>query len=233
MTTALDPGEQHTQFVDWAKSNGVEIDGISPARFSGRGMGIVAAKDVKVSLAPRATPNSNPQLNHQERRQVSPRFQQVPRPCSAPFNPSLQAPRKRHRPWETRRLPLPMVQRPGTAWLPTLARRLAHTTRLQIHHAIPLPRITPVPPATSLQNAPHEATLQPRKRLVNTLTAPSSRHYKVPLHIHLAYSKHPNLLLGIPRSTQRPPQPTQTTCEVNSRRLLLHVPANRLLQPLR
>ncbi|KAI4670010.1 uncharacterized protein J4E79_000290 [Alternaria viburni] len=47
MTAALDPGEQHTQFVDWAKSNGVEIDGIAPARFSGRGMGIVAAKDIK------------------------------------------------------------------------------------------------------------------------------------------------------------------------------------------
>ncbi|KAI4946980.1 hypothetical protein J4E86_008603 [Alternaria arbusti] len=47
MTAALDPGEQHAQFVDWAKSNGVEIDGIAPARFSGRGMGIVAAKDIK------------------------------------------------------------------------------------------------------------------------------------------------------------------------------------------
>ncbi|OAG25717.1 SET domain-containing protein [Alternaria alternata] len=47
MTAALDPGEQHTQFVDWAKSNGVEINGIAPARFSGRGMGIVAAKDIK------------------------------------------------------------------------------------------------------------------------------------------------------------------------------------------
>ena len=50
MTAALDPGEQHTRFVDWAKSNGVEIDGIAPARFVGRGMGIVAAKDIRVSL---------------------------------------------------------------------------------------------------------------------------------------------------------------------------------------
>jgi len=58
MTAALDPGEQHTQFVDWAKSNGVEIDGIAPARFSGRGMGIVAAKDIKVS----PTHQSHPQL---------------------------------------------------------------------------------------------------------------------------------------------------------------------------
>jgi hypothetical protein len=58
MTAALDPGEQHTQFVDWAKSNGVEINGIAPARFSGRGMGIVAAKDIKVSPPSRITHHS-------------------------------------------------------------------------------------------------------------------------------------------------------------------------------
>jgi hypothetical protein len=49
MAAALDPGEQHTKFIDWAKSNGVDINGIAPARFSGRGMGIVAAKHIKVS----------------------------------------------------------------------------------------------------------------------------------------------------------------------------------------
>ncbi|KAH7405726.1 hypothetical protein DE146DRAFT_609344 [Phaeosphaeria sp. MPI-PUGE-AT-0046c] len=48
MTAALDPGEQHTKFVSWAEANGVEIDGIAPASFVGRGMGIVAAKDIKV-----------------------------------------------------------------------------------------------------------------------------------------------------------------------------------------
>jgi hypothetical protein len=45
MTAALDPGEQHTKFVSWADVN---IDGIAPASFVGRGMGIVAAKDIKV-----------------------------------------------------------------------------------------------------------------------------------------------------------------------------------------
>ena len=60
MTAALDPGEQHTQFVDWAKFNGVEIDGIASARFSGRGMGIVAAKDIKVSPTHHSHPHSNP-----------------------------------------------------------------------------------------------------------------------------------------------------------------------------
>jgi hypothetical protein len=49
---ALDPGEEHTRFVDWASENGVEINGIAPAKFVGRGMGIVAAKDLKVSTHP-------------------------------------------------------------------------------------------------------------------------------------------------------------------------------------
>jgi len=41
--------EQHTKFVIWAKDNGVDINGIAPAQFVNRGMGIVAAKDIKVS----------------------------------------------------------------------------------------------------------------------------------------------------------------------------------------
>ena len=45
----MDPGEEHTQFVDWAQSNGVDINGIAPAKFKDRGMGIVASKDIKVS----------------------------------------------------------------------------------------------------------------------------------------------------------------------------------------
>ncbi|KAF2820058.1 SET domain-containing protein [Ophiobolus disseminans] len=47
MAAALDPGEPHTKFVTWAKENGVDINGIAPARFVDRGMGIVAAKDIK------------------------------------------------------------------------------------------------------------------------------------------------------------------------------------------
>lgn len=49
MVLALDPGEKHTKFVSWAEANGVEIDGIAPAKFVDRGMGIVAAKNIKVS----------------------------------------------------------------------------------------------------------------------------------------------------------------------------------------
>lgn len=68
MTTALDPGTKHTDFVSWAKSNGVEIHGIAPARFVGRGMGIVAAQDIKVSSRLYSLPTLFPMLNHQERR---------------------------------------------------------------------------------------------------------------------------------------------------------------------
>lgn len=49
MAAALDPGSSHTDFVLWAQSNGVEINKVAPARFEGRGMGIVAAEDIKVS----------------------------------------------------------------------------------------------------------------------------------------------------------------------------------------
>jgi len=56
MAAALDPGEKHTRFVDWACKNGVEINGIAPAKFVGRGMGIVAAKDIKVSTYPTNSP---------------------------------------------------------------------------------------------------------------------------------------------------------------------------------
>jgi hypothetical protein len=49
MAAALDPGEEHTQFVSWAEQHGVTINGIAPAKFVDRGMGIVAARDIKVS----------------------------------------------------------------------------------------------------------------------------------------------------------------------------------------
>ncbi len=49
MAAALDPGEEHTKFVEWAENNGVTINGIAPARFVDRGMGIVAARDIEVS----------------------------------------------------------------------------------------------------------------------------------------------------------------------------------------
>lgn len=50
MAAALSPSEEHTRFIVWAEKNGVEINGIAPAQFVGRGMGIVAARDLKVSV---------------------------------------------------------------------------------------------------------------------------------------------------------------------------------------
>ena len=50
MAMALDPGEEHARFISWAKNNGVEINGVAPAKFVGRGIGIVAARDLKVRL---------------------------------------------------------------------------------------------------------------------------------------------------------------------------------------
>ncbi len=49
MEAALDPGEHHTDFVSWAKEIGVAIHGVAPAQFVNRGMGIIAAQDIKVS----------------------------------------------------------------------------------------------------------------------------------------------------------------------------------------
>ncbi|KAF2184825.1 SET domain-containing protein [Zopfia rhizophila CBS 207.26] len=48
MAAALSPGEEHDRFVEWAQKQGIEINGVGPARFAGRGMGIVAAKDLKI-----------------------------------------------------------------------------------------------------------------------------------------------------------------------------------------
>jgi hypothetical protein len=75
MSAALDPGEQHTNFVSWAVANGVEIDGIAPAKFVDRGMGIVAAKDIKVSTSRMIQANRLlylPFLTYQERRSTGP-----------------------------------------------------------------------------------------------------------------------------------------------------------------
>ncbi|KAF2265383.1 SET domain-containing protein [Lojkania enalia] len=44
---ALDPGEEHARFASWAEENGIEVNGVAPARFVDRGMGIVAAQDLK------------------------------------------------------------------------------------------------------------------------------------------------------------------------------------------
>jgi hypothetical protein len=38
----------HKKFMEWAIEKGVEINGIRPHRFAGRGLGIIAERDLKV-----------------------------------------------------------------------------------------------------------------------------------------------------------------------------------------
>jgi hypothetical protein len=42
------PGEKHAAFTDWALSHGVVANGVTPARFPGRGLGMIATRGIKV-----------------------------------------------------------------------------------------------------------------------------------------------------------------------------------------
>ncbi|KAL4975587.1 hypothetical protein BDW66DRAFT_137210 [Aspergillus desertorum] len=41
------PGSEHTAFTEWAVSHGIEINGIAPARFPGRGLGMIATRAIR------------------------------------------------------------------------------------------------------------------------------------------------------------------------------------------
>ncbi|KAL4750516.1 hypothetical protein BDW72DRAFT_213384 [Aspergillus terricola var. indicus] len=41
------PGQNHTAFTEWAVSHGIEINGIAPARFPGRGLGMIATQAIQ------------------------------------------------------------------------------------------------------------------------------------------------------------------------------------------
>ncbi|GLA33708.1 hypothetical protein AnigIFM63309_000542 [Aspergillus niger] len=41
------PGEQHELFTEWAKTQGIVINGVSPARFPGRGLGMIATRKIE------------------------------------------------------------------------------------------------------------------------------------------------------------------------------------------
>ena len=49
MVDIIPPTNHHTLFVDWAKEQGVLIDGVWPAEIAGRGIGVVAQRNLKVS----------------------------------------------------------------------------------------------------------------------------------------------------------------------------------------
>ncbi|KAL3466774.1 hypothetical protein BJX64DRAFT_284327 [Aspergillus heterothallicus] len=41
------PGEEHDMFVQWAITQGVVVNGVGPARFQGRGLGMMAMRDIQ------------------------------------------------------------------------------------------------------------------------------------------------------------------------------------------
>ena len=51
MTAYEQPGEEHSQFMQWAVSAGIEINGIAPAVFPNKGLGMVTTRVIEVSPA--------------------------------------------------------------------------------------------------------------------------------------------------------------------------------------
>ncbi len=51
MGEALLAGEKHDLFTNWARDRGVEINGVAAAKFSDRGLGIAATRQIKVALS--------------------------------------------------------------------------------------------------------------------------------------------------------------------------------------
>ncbi|KAJ5780969.1 hypothetical protein N7457_006129 [Penicillium paradoxum] len=41
------PGEEHEAFTEWAVSNGIDTSSVTPARFQGRGLGMMATRNIK------------------------------------------------------------------------------------------------------------------------------------------------------------------------------------------
>jgi hypothetical protein len=52
------PGKDHELFTDWAKSQGIAVNGVSPARFPGRGLGMIATRNIKEGEVMVAVPHS-------------------------------------------------------------------------------------------------------------------------------------------------------------------------------
>ncbi|KAJ5152977.1 uncharacterized protein N7482_009455 [Penicillium canariense] len=52
------PGEDHQAFTEWAMERGVEVFGVAPARFPGRGLGMTATRKIKKEEAVVRVPTS-------------------------------------------------------------------------------------------------------------------------------------------------------------------------------
>lgn len=42
------PGEEHELFTQWAISQGIIVNGVGPAKFPGRGLGMIAMRSIQV-----------------------------------------------------------------------------------------------------------------------------------------------------------------------------------------
>lgn len=51
MDADYSPGEEHELFTEWAFSQGVIANGVTPARFPGRGLGMIATREIKVGYS--------------------------------------------------------------------------------------------------------------------------------------------------------------------------------------
>ncbi|EED13908.1 hypothetical protein TSTA_101480 [Talaromyces stipitatus ATCC 10500] len=47
MSAHSSPGRQHTAFMQWAIDEGVKVNGVEPARITGRGLGMIATRDIQ------------------------------------------------------------------------------------------------------------------------------------------------------------------------------------------
>lgn len=45
------PGEEHEAFKQWVISKGAKINCVAPARFPGRGMGMIATRVIEVRVS--------------------------------------------------------------------------------------------------------------------------------------------------------------------------------------
>jgi hypothetical protein len=58
----LDP--KHAEFRTWAEKQGVQIDGVAPAKIPGKGIGMVATKKLEVHLLFHLIPAFLPRRDH-------------------------------------------------------------------------------------------------------------------------------------------------------------------------
>ncbi len=50
MVNIFPPGNEHELFISWVKERGVCISGVGPAKIEGRGLGLVAQREIKVPM---------------------------------------------------------------------------------------------------------------------------------------------------------------------------------------